>query len=69
MSGFVGQCVTSGKLLSADLHNTVFPLCLDRKTSPFCKPAKRQNKADGSTGLEVLVATAGDVNVAGITSQ
>lgn len=37
---YVLQCVTSGKLLSADLHNTVFPLSLRRKTRPFCKTAK-----------------------------
>lgn len=28
---YVLQCVTSGKLLSADLHNTVFPLSLRKK--------------------------------------
>lgn len=50
----VGQCVTSGKLLSVDLHNTVFPLSPDRKTSPFCKTTKGQNKADGSTAPEGL---------------
>ena len=31
--------------------------------------AKRQNKADGSTGLEVLLARADDANVAGSTRQ
>lgn len=56
---YVLQCVTSGKLLSADLHNTVFPLSRRRKTGPFCKTAKGQNKADGSAGPEVLVAPAG----------
>lgn len=55
----VRQCVTSGKLLSADLHNTVFLLSLHRKTSPFCKTAKGQNKADGSEGPEALVAMVG----------
>lgn len=52
---YVLQCVTSGKLLSADLHNTVFPLSLHKKTRPFCKTAKGQNKADGSTGPGVVV--------------
>lgn len=56
---YVLQCVTSGKLLSADLHNTVFPLSLPGKTRPFCKTAKGQNMADGSAGPEALVATVG----------
>lgn len=57
---YVLQCVTSGKLLSADLHNTVFPLSLrkKKKNKAVCKTAEGQNKADGSTGPEVVAAVA-----------
>lgn len=64
------QCVTSGRLLSADLHNTVFPFSArTEKQACFCKTAKRRNEADGSPGLGVPLATADTANVAGISNS
>lgn len=41
----VRQCVTSRKLLSADLHNALFPLSRSEK-QPFCKTEEKPVKKD-----------------------
>lgn len=54
----VRQCVTSRKLLSADLHYALFPLTpRERKTGQFCKTEERQKKSGGGGAAEPPVAT------------